>query len=94
MSTFFMYGKYSSESVKKISIKRTTDTQKIIKKYGGEVLSMYALLGKYDIVLIVSFPGIEEVMKTSIALSKLTGLSFATFPAIQMEQFDKFAESA
>ena len=92
MATYFMYGKYSPEAVKKISVKRTTETEKIIRKFGGEVVSMYALLGKYDIVLIVNVPGVEEVMKVSIALSKLTGMSFATFPAVAVAQFDKLTE--
>jgi uncharacterized protein with GYD domain len=89
MSTFFMLGKYSSESMKGMSAKRTKESNDIIKKFGGELVSMYALLGGYDIVLIVNLPGIEDVMKVSVALAKLTGISFTTYPAITVEQFDK-----
>jgi len=53
------------------------------------VYFLYALLGKYDIVLIADFPGVAEVMKASIALNKLTNISFTSFPAVSIEEFDK-----
>jgi len=89
MSTFFMLGKYSLESMKGMSAERTDESTSIIKKFGGELVSMYALLGGYDLVLIVNFPGIEDIMKASVSLGKLTGISFTTYPAVTVEQFDK-----
>lgn len=89
MAVFLMFGKYSSEAIKGISPKRTEKAVEIIKKAGGEVKSMYALLSEQDLVLIVSFPGIEEVMKVSVALAKQTGISFTTAPAVEVEEFDK-----
>jgi uncharacterized protein with GYD domain len=89
MAKFFMYGKYSQEAIKGISTDRTTKAIDVIAKAGGKVNSMYALLGKYDMVLIADFPGIAEVMKASIALNKLTNISFTSFPAITIEEFDK-----
>jgi uncharacterized protein with GYD domain len=89
MAVFFMFGKYSSEAVKGISPKRTEKAVELIKKSGGEVKSMYALLAEQDLVLIVSFPGIEEVMKASVALAKQTGIAFTTAPAIEVDEFDK-----
>ncbi len=89
MAVFFMFGKYSSEAIKGISAKRTEKAVELIKKSGGEIKSMYALLAEQDLVLIVSFPGIEEVMKVSVALTKLTGIAFTTAPAIEVGEFDK-----
>jgi uncharacterized protein with GYD domain len=89
VATFFMFGKYSSEAVKGISADRTEQGNRVIKKFGGEVISLYALLGEQDLVLIAEFPGIEEAMKASVALSKLTGISFTTSPAVPVEEFDK-----
>jgi uncharacterized protein with GYD domain len=89
MAVFFMYGKYSQEAVKGISSERTKKALDLIAKSGGKVNSMYALLGKYDIVLIVDFPALAEVMKASIALNKLSGIAFTSFPAISIEEFDK-----
>jgi uncharacterized protein with GYD domain len=89
MAKFFMYGKYSKEAMEDISSKRTSKALDVITKAGGKVNSMYALLGKYDIVLITDFPSISAVMKASVALSKLTNISFTSFPAISIEEFDK-----
>jgi uncharacterized protein with GYD domain len=89
VATFLMFGKYSSEAVKGISADRTEQGNRVIKKFRGQVISLYALLGEQDLVLIAEFPGIEEAMKASVALSKLTGISFTTSPAVPAKDFDK-----
>ncbi len=89
MAKFFMYGKYTKEALSGISADRTTKALDVIAKAGGKVNSMYALLGKYDIVLITDFPGVAEAMKASVALNRLTSISFTSFPAITIEEFDK-----
>jgi uncharacterized protein with GYD domain len=89
MAKFFMYGKYTKEAMEGISADRTKKALEMIASSGGKVNSMYALLGKYDIVLITDFPGVAEVMKASIGLNKLSGISFTSFPAITIEEFDK-----
>jgi hypothetical protein len=38
----------------------------------------------------VDFPGINEAMKASVALAKLTGIGFSTCVAVSVEDFDKF----
>jgi uncharacterized protein with GYD domain len=89
MFTFFMFGKFSSEAMKGMSAERTKKAADLVKKFKGEIHSAYALLGEYDLVIIASFPGIQEAMQTSVALSKLTNISFSTSPAVSVEQFDK-----
>ena len=89
MSTFFMLGKYSSEALKGINASRTDKALKLIKKFDGEVKSMYALLGDIDLVFIINFPDVEKAMQASVALNKLTGISFTTLPALTVEEFDK-----
>ena len=89
MATFFMFGKYSPEAMKTMSSKRTTKAVDVIKKYGGKMISMYALLGEKDLVFIVTLPAMEQEMKASVALHKLTGISFSTSPAVTVEEFDR-----
>jgi uncharacterized protein with GYD domain len=89
MATFFLFGKYSAEAVKAISAERTKKTVDVVKKLGGEVKSMHALLGEKDLVFIVSLPGMEQAIQASVALSKMTGIAFTTAPAITVEDFDK-----
>ncbi|MEJ2486768.1 MAG: GYD domain-containing protein [Anaerolineales bacterium] len=92
MATFVMLGKYSQKSVKDISAKRTEKATQLIEQNGGKVVSGYALLGEYDLVLILELPDSDQAMKTSVALSKMLGISFVTAPAVSMEDFDKLVE--
>ena len=94
MATYFMFGNYSSEGVKGISTNRTEKCNDIFEKLGGKVKSIYALLGCYDIVIIVDLPSSEEAIKASIAIGKETGISFRTFPAISVDLFDQIASEA
>ncbi len=89
MATFFMFGKYSSEALKGISAERTEKAMEIFKKLGGEVKSMYALVGNYDLVFIVELPGIKQAIQASVVLSEMSGISFTTAPAITVAEFDK-----
>jgi len=89
MATFLMIGKYSSGALKQMSAERTDKAVNLIKNLGGEVKAMYALLGEKDLAFIVTLPGIEQAMKASVALNKSTGISFTTFPAVTVEEFDK-----
>jgi uncharacterized protein with GYD domain len=89
MATYFMFGKYSQDSIKKISAQRTNEAVAAIEKAGGKLKAGYALLGEYDLVLIVELPSTEQAIKTSVALAKLLGISFTTSPAVSMEEFDK-----
>jgi len=89
MAKFLMLGKYSLEGIKGITPERTKKAIEVIEKAGGKVDSMYALLGNYDLAFIVNFPGNSEAMRASISLTKLTGISFTTSPALTVEEFDK-----
>ena len=89
MAIFFMFGKYTSKSIEEIGAARTQQAVGEIKKLGGQVNAMHVLLGKYDLVLCVSLPGNDEAIKASVSLSKLTGISFTTCPAVTVEAFDQ-----
>ena len=84
-----MLGKYSLEAMKKISGERTEKAARIIEEFGSKVKSMYALLGEWDLIFIVDLPGIEEALKASVALAKMTGISFQTSPAMSVKEFDR-----
>ena len=89
MATFFMFGKYNAEAVKRISINRTEQAKEIVQELGGEINGMYALLGEYDLLFCVEFPDVETAMKASVALAKLTGIAFNSCPAVKVETFDR-----
>ena len=89
MATFLLFGKYSVKAMKGMSSQRTEEANKLIEKFGGEVKSIYALLGEKDLVIVATFPGIEEAVKSSIAITKLTGIVFTTSEAVPVEDFDR-----
>ena len=94
MPIFMMFGKYSSESLKGISSERTDKAIDVIKKNGGKVISMYAVLGEHDLVFTLDFPDAEKAMATSVELNRLTGISFTTSPVVEVEKFDKLMGEA
>ena len=94
MATYILSGKYSSEAIKGISASRTEAARNLAKQFGGEITHMYALLGEKDILMIANFPGVEEAMKASVALSKSTGIAFSTHQAIPVDAFDKLMQSS
>lgn len=89
MPIFMMFGKYTRDSIGKASAQRTKKAVKIIEKNGGKVISMYALLGEHDLVFTLEFPDSEKALSTSVALNRLTGISFSTSPVVEVEEFDR-----
>lgn len=94
MKTFFMFGKYTSEAIRELSVERTQKVISEIRKLGGEIIAMHALLGEFDLLFCVALPEIEDAIKASVALNKLTGISFTTSPAVTVETFDKLMSSS
>lgn len=94
MAIYFMFGKYSSEAIKEISAQRTKEATDLIKRVGGKVTSIYALLGKHDLVIICDFPKLKDAMKASLALTRATGIAFSTSPAITVDEFDEMVAEA
>jgi len=89
MPIFMMFGKYSTEALKGISSERTDKAVELIKKNGGKVISMYAVMGENDLVFTLDFPIPENAIAASVALNKLTGISFTTSPVVEVEKFDR-----
>lgn len=86
---FVMLGKYTTEAIKNISKQRTEEVKKLINSNKGRVEAMYVLMGAYDLIIIVNFPSEKEAIKTSVELTKLTGIGFMSMPAITVADFDK-----
>ncbi len=84
-----MLGKYSTDAIKSISKERTKKVVKLVEKLNGKIYAMYALVGEYDLAFLVELNSIEDIVKLSIELAKLTGISFMSLPAIDVEKFDE-----
>ena len=94
MPIFMMFGKYTSEATKGISSERTKQAREVIKKHGGKVVSMYAVLGQHDLVFTLDLPDTEAALGASAELNRLTGISFVTSPIVEVEKFDKLIQEA
>ncbi len=86
MKTFLIFGKSSPKELKELSVKYKAEIVRLVKDTGGDVGSMSVMLEKY-MILISAFPGIKTAEKASITLSKFTGISFRTLPAIPVDEF-------
>ena len=89
MTTFFMFGNYTPDAIKEISLSRTEAAVDTIEQLGGKVNGLYALLGEYDLLFCVELPDVEAATKASISLTRLTGIAFHTCPAMKVEVFDR-----
>ncbi len=74
MIIFFMLTGSSSERLKGIRPRNKRKAENLIRRFGGRIESMYTVLGKEDLLLISTFPGVEQAMKASAALKELTGI--------------------
>jgi len=89
MSTFFMFGKYTSEALEHVGVERTREAHRVVEGLGGKIKAIYALLGEHDLVLICDLPRMAEAMQASVALKRLTDISFYTTAAMPIEEFDE-----
>ncbi len=89
MQTFIMLGKYSTQALQKMTVQRTQRAKDLVKQFGGQVETIYVMLGDHDLLVIASLPSLEDAIKASVALTKLTGIGFSTSPAVPVETFDK-----
>ena len=89
MATFFMFGRYSKDALEGVSVDRTRQAHQVVEGLGGKIKAIYALLGEYDLVAIVELPHMAEAMQASMALKRLTAISFFTTAAMPIEEFDQ-----
>ena len=94
MSRYIMMGKYHEDSIKSANPNRTEKAGRLIHELGGEVIDIYALLGNFDLVVIVELENEKIAMKASLGLSALTGISFSTYPAVSISDFDRIIGDA
>lgn len=88
MSLYMMFGKYQPGSLQEVSPERTEKAKDLIEENGGKIKAGYALLGDNDLLFIVDFPTIKYMIKTSVEMGNLLGISFTSTPAITIDEFD------
>ena len=94
MATFLMLGRYSVEGRRGITTGRTQQAHAAIRELGGQILSIHALLGEHDLVILTELPDLDRALLGSLALARLTGITFSTYPAYSAEHFDQLMNAA
>ena len=92
MNTYFLFGKYSKESIREIATTRTNRVVGIIEEHNGQIVHLYTLLGSHDLVMIVNLPSNLEAMKASVQLAQETGIRFTSMPALSVNRFDELLD--
>jgi hypothetical protein len=87
MKVFIILGKSSAKELEEISRKYKVEILSVVKSFGGDVKAMYGMLREKYLFGIFAFPGIKRAEEASLALSKLTGISFRILPAISLNGF-------
>ncbi len=74
--------------------KRYETLRKEVEGVGGKILSAYALLGRYDYLIICECPSEKEVVRVLARATKRGTVRFETMTAMPVEEFIKIAEEA
>ncbi len=84
MSLYFLLGTLTSDGQQMVHGNRDQfmATTRSIEVPGAEILGQYAVLGRYDFVMMVEADDNDAVARLSLELGVRTGLHIETLPAI------------
>ncbi len=66
---------------------RFAAAQQIVADEGCEIVSVYGLLGAYDIVTVIECPDTRAAMKVAASVGNLIGARTQTMPAVDRADF-------
>ena len=91
MSLYFLLGTLTSTGQKMVHENHdlVIDATRDIKIEGAEVLGQYAVLGRYDFVMMVEANDNDAVARLSLEIGVRTGLHVETLPAIAVGFLDE-----
>ncbi len=84
MSLYFLLGTLTATGQQKVHDNRDLlrESTRSIQVKGAEILGQYAILGRYDFVMMVEADDNDAVARLSLELGVLIGLHIETLPAI------------
>ena len=84
MSLYFLLGTLTATGQQKVHDNRDMfmESTRSIHVDGAEILGQYAVLGRYDFVMMVEADDNDAVARLSLELGVLIGLHIETLPAI------------
>ena len=84
MSLYFLLGTLTPTGQQKVYDNRdlSMESSRSIQVEGAEILGQYAILGRYDFLMMVEADDNDAVARLSLELGVLIGLHIETLPAI------------
>lgn len=94
MSTYITLWKYTKDGL--MDIKKTPKNfelaKKIIKNAGGKLLSIYGLIGEYDVITIMEMPDEKTAASTILRICSTGRITSQTMTALSIDDFLKIAK--
>lgn len=96
MPTYVTLWKYTRDGL--MDMKNTPDryeaVKKIISDAGGKLLSIYGLVGKYDVITIMEMPDEKVAASTILKICSKGRITSQTMTAISIDDFLKITKGA
>ena len=94
MSTFVTLWKYTKDGL--VDMKKTPERFEVVKKLindaGGKLVSIYGLIGEYDVLTIMEMPDERVATATILKICSKGRIIPMTMTALSIEDFLKIAQ--
>jgi uncharacterized protein with GYD domain len=89
MPLFITLWKYTAEGMRDIhnTAKRFEAVKKIIEGNGGKLVSIYGLVGEYDVITIMELPNKSKLVSTILKIASSGRIVPKTLQALPLEEF-------
>ena len=86
--------KWTDSGVKNIKVApaRMAEGRKTAEKFGGKVLGLYAMMGKYDLFSVTEWPNDESATTSALAISSRGNVRTTTLRAYTEAEFAEIAK--
>ena len=94
MQTYVTLWKYTKDGLMDIkkTAKRFGLVKKIISSEGGKLVSIYGLLGEYDVITIMEMPDEKVAASTILRICSTGRITSQTMTALSIDDFLKIAK--
>ena len=94
MSTYVTLWKYTKEGLTdmKNTPNRYETVKKIISDAGGKLLSIYGLIGEYDVITVIEMPDEKAAAATVLKICSKGRITSQTMTAISIDDFLSIAK--
>ena len=94
MQTYVTLWKYTKDGLMDIkkTAKRFEFVKKVIKSAGGKLLSVYGLVGEYDVLTVMEMPDEKAAAATLLKICSTGRITSQTMTALSVDEFLKIAK--